>query len=182
MAGCASLEEKYIPNHVGVCSEPEFDSGLQVFLKPLNDWVIKGQPITFEIELRNFSKRPIRVPKNPPLLLFWTYANGQRDNEIEDPYPIGSYTDNNTIVIPPGSKLTLKKRVDTYYFPKCGITEFQVIYNPPTSDTPDISSLWERESTSNAYGIRVVEPGKTPLLSRPHTRFPGGVNRSHGNA
>jgi len=173
LSGCASLDEKYIPQQVGSCNEFQVEGGLQVHLHPQNDWVIKGQPITFIIELRNYSDKAIRVPKNPPLLLFWTYANGQRDNEIEDPYPISTFNEKNTMLIPPGSKMTLQKRVDTYYFPKCGITEFQVVYYPPANNNPNILPLWEQESPSNSYGIRIVKPGRTPLLSRPHSSYPG---------
>lgn len=166
ISGCASTQ--YIPTQVGVVIQ-ETRPPLELFLRPQQDWVIKGNPILFEVEFRNNSNHSIWIPRSPNILLYWVYANGQRDNIVRDFPAVSSFSSGNAIELPPGKKMIIHRKIDTYYFPKCGITEFQAIYMATPNNNPHLTPFWENETVSNAYGIRVVNPGDNPLGERHHS-------------
>ncbi|MBU0676825.1 MAG: hypothetical protein KJ626_01805 [Verrucomicrobia bacterium] len=158
--GCSSVPNPYIPETVGVVTPGKLESGLQVRITPIEDHTPLGTPVLFRVHIRNVGENALWVPKDPTLVFLWTYPNGRRDNFVlEDPAP-RHFREQEAVLLQPGHQVTLSQAIETYYFPRPGITEFSVVINVPRNTNPELDPFWHGELTSNSYGIRMMKPGQ----------------------
>jgi len=163
---CTTLPEEYIPTTVGPVSDPKPVNGLEVRLVPKLDHVIRGEPLFFNVIIRNVGQIPFWIPRKPHVVLIWTYPNGQRDNMMTE-FPDHRFYDTaNAIRLSPGEIMTTRLKVDTYYFPKPGVTEFHAVYYVSPDDTAGCQPFWHGRAPSNAYGVLVESPDRSASRSR----------------
>lgn len=157
LAGCATVKEAYYPRQLGAVSPPGVAGGIQISIAPESTFAIRGEPIRFQVEFENMSDGEVRVPRQPHILLVWTYSNGQRDNFLAEAPEERFYRPQDVVSLGPGGKLQVQVPVKTHYFPRLGITEFRAIVKSPRNTNPAVGEVWQGQALSNRYGILVTE-------------------------
>lgn len=166
-AGCASIDHAYIPQKVGPIPQPATFDGVEVIIQPHQDAIQIGQPIYFEIALRNAGNRTIQIPKDPHVILTWVYPNGVRDNFVHEPPEKVYLRKKQLVTLAPGEIHTVTKAVKTYYFSRTGITEFIAIVSVPNNLNQKLDFVWEGKAISNGYGVLVESQNTSsnPILA-----------------
>ncbi len=152
-SGCAAIPQPYIPELAGPIGYGDILHGLEIRIEAEQERARLGDPITMLVTLENKGEQAIWIPRKPHIILFWVYPNGQRDNYVIEFPAERYYTPKEIFPLHPGQKLVITEILDTYYFPKPGITEFTAIYHAPRNSNPDILSVWAGRIRSNSYGI-----------------------------
>ena len=165
LTGCASFEEAYIPHTLGVAGASPAKDGLRVVLTAPNDVSRLGDPLKLRVTLRNEGPEAVWLPVDPHLIMVWVYPNGRNDNMVVDPPHPRHFTQHNAMLLEPGAEVSEDLSVDTYYFPREGITEFRAVLRVPGSTNPDLKPFWVGRAVSNPFGILMVD-GNAPLAER----------------
>ncbi len=154
-AGCSTASRKYIPQTIGTTDAGDTIDGLTVSILPLNDRVILGNPLTFEVTIRNIGTSPIWIPRNPQVVLVWVYPNGRRDNVVQETPPSRHFNKHSAVLLHPGKSITKDLTIRTHYFPEPGITEFRAILRVTENTNSHLRPFWRGRALSNAYGVLV---------------------------
>ena len=163
--GCASLPNSYIPETAGPVNESEVYDGLQATL--LSDYVAiaKGESINFDIELKNTTEQGIWIPEKPEIMMSWVYPNGRRDNVLIEFNETRFYSKDELVYLKPQEATVVTVPIKTYYFPRTGITEFQVWCNISKNTNPALPRVWHGQLASNAYGVDILKTDSTAVMS-----------------
>lgn len=161
-AGCGTVPAPYIPKQVGQVQGGDLTQGLALMIAPQKDNTTIGEPIVFDIQLRNSSDMPLWVSKDPLINFHFTYANGHRDNYLDDAIEDRFYGNDDVVLLKPGEELERQFKVKTYYFEKSGITEFYAVLHVARNTNPAINPCWHGRLESNSYGV-LVEPANHGL-------------------
>jgi hypothetical protein len=159
-AGCASMPEKYIPTTMGPVSDGETVKGLQLTIVPSSETISIGDELTMKVTIKNLNTTPVWFPRNPEIMILWTYPDGHRDNMVFEFTNERYYTKDQVVLLKPNEAVQTHMKIKTYYFPKAGITEFQAFCNSAGNTNPDINPFWQGRIFSNTYGVK-VEKGKS---------------------
>ncbi|MCX7819061.1 MAG: hypothetical protein N2652_07645 [Kiritimatiellae bacterium] len=140
---------------VGRLEETVTNPPLAVALSSKQVRVRRGEPIPFEVVIQNVSPQTIWLPKEPTVVLVWTYPTGQRDNTMTPMVSQVSLGREALLELPPGETVARQVIVSSRYFPRLGVTKFQAIVQVP-SNTVAIALPTGRYN-SNRFGVFVTE-------------------------
>ncbi len=130
--------------------------GLEVTLRPDKYRAVIGEPVSFDIAIRNAGTQPIAIPADPDLLLTWVYPDGRRDNLIQAER---SKSEQEWLVLKPGQQHVAHSVVTTYYFDRTGIHEFRAIVSAGASTPAKHQQLtWTGRAISNGFGVQFDVP------------------------
>lgn len=115
----------------------------------------RGDPILFDVEIRNASSDPVWLPKDPVIVLVWTYPTGQRDNTMMPMATQVSLGPDKLLQLQPGETITRQVTVSTRYFPRLGVSKFQAIVQVPSNTIAP--ALPAGRFASNRFGVFVTE-------------------------
>jgi hypothetical protein len=165
LSGCGTMPETYIPSTVGPLGESNPASEMRVSISSKNTLAFIGDLIIFQITLKNVSEDPIWVPREPDVLLTWTYPNGRRDNFVREFQDERYYSPDDAVQLLPGQQITKFIPVKTYFFERAGITEFRALVHASRNTNPKLAPFWEGKAISNAFGVLVENAKKKGLIS-----------------
>jgi hypothetical protein len=169
LSGCASMDV-YIPKTVGPTANHNIGEALAVRISTQEDFVARGEPVTFSVTVKNISADSLWLPEDPKLLIVWTYPNGCRDNLLQDPPQQGYYDQRTAIQLAPGEEMTLKTGVKTQYFNIDGVTEFRAVLEVAGNTNPDLQPFWTGRSVSNGYGVMLANKRRIGQLAAQATK------------
>ena len=172
LTGCSTVEEPYIPQTVGSARLSHPEKGIRLTLSADDEVQRLGDPLTLRVTMSNEGSDAIWVPGNPHLIMVWVYPTGRNDNTMQDPPRAMHFTRRNAVLLEPGQALSKDIRLDTYYFPRAGITEFRAVLNVPGSTNPALKPFWAGRAISNPFGVLIVE-GDDPYATRRADRASG---------
>lgn len=155
LAGCSTVSDLYIPQTVGPADGSEPYNGLEVTISPSRDRITIGEPIHFNVYLKNVSSQAFWVPREPDIIFMWIYPNGKRDSFVVECRDNVFYGSDQAVLLKPGQSLRTETVIRTYYFARHGITEFQAICNAGRNTNPALQPSWHGKVLSNTYGVRV---------------------------
>ncbi len=156
LSGCASLPHAYRPRTVGALpGEPGCD-GLALRLISQESTVALGEPVAFQVVLRNTSEHNYWIPKRPLQIFFWTYPSGRHDCFVLDREPARFFQPSECVLLAPGKELRMPSVLDTSYFRHAGITEFCVELDIPRNTNPALAPFWSGRALSNGFGVQFV--------------------------
>lgn len=148
LAGCGTVKEAYKPDHLGSLADNESNSGIEVTLSPDKYRARIGDPVTFQVVIRNVGDTPVWFPADPDLLLTWVYPDGKRDNLIRGDRREAVA---GAVLLSPGQERVEHSVVTTYYFDRGGIHEFRAIV---TADAGAAGKpTWHGRAVSNGFGV-----------------------------
>ena len=165
LAGCGTMPGEYIPTKVGPIGDPDADAALKVVISTKNTLAFIGDPIIFQITIKNIGEEPIWLPREPDVLFTWTYPNGRRDNFIREFQEERFYSADNAVQLLPGQQLTRFVPIKTYFFEKAGITEFRALVHASRNTNPGLEPFWQGKALSNAFGVLVESAKKKGLIT-----------------
>ena len=177
MTGCASIEETYIPRTMGASRMGAPKDGLRLILSAREEVIRMGDPLRLEVTLRNEGPEAVWFPNDPHLIMVWVYPNGRNDNTMLDPPQPKHFTAHSATLLRPGDEVSEEFTLETYYFPRPGITEFLAVLKVPGSTNPALRPFWAGRATSNAFGILVVDEDD-PYAARAVRLLPGSSKSS----
>jgi len=153
LSGCGTVKEAYKPAHLGNLADNDSDSGIQVTLSPDKYRARIGDPVTFQVVIRNVGDQAVWFPADPDLLLTWVYPDGKRDNLIRGDKASGKA---DMVLLAPGQERVEHSVVTTYYFDHGGIHEFRAIV---TADALPAArqAQWTGRIVSNGFGVMFEE-------------------------
>lgn len=166
MTGCAGIKEPYIPQTLGPSRIAPAKEGIRLLLTAQEDVSPLGEPLNLRVTLRNEGSEPVWLPTNPHVFMVWVYPNGRNDNMVLDPPHRHHFTQHSAVLLEPGEEVSEEICVDTYYFPRVGITEFQAVLRVAGSTNPDLKPFWVGRAVSNSFGVLMVDKDQ-PLVERP---------------
>ena len=155
VVGCGTIPEKYIPTTMGPVMGSESVEGIRVTITPSTETVAIGDDLTMKVAIKNTTSNPVWFPRNPEIMILWTYPDGKRDNLVFECTNERFYTKDQVVLLQPQQTLVANMKIKTYYFSKAGITEFQAFCNSASNTNPDIAPFWQGRAFSNTYGIKV---------------------------
>ena len=138
------------------------------------DFVPRGEAITFSVTLKNNSPDALWIPDNPNVLLVWTYPNGRRDNFLQDAPESAFYDQSSAIQLAPGQELTRQMSIKTHYFDFDGVTEFRAVLEVADNTNPELHPFWTGRVVSNGYGVMVAKRSRLAPLALQTNRRPRG--------
>lgn len=152
-AGCGTVHEAYKPDHLGNLADNETNSGIEVTLSPDKYRARIGDPVTFQVVIRNVGDTALWFPADPDLLLTWVYPDGKRDNLIRGDRREAVAGE---VLLSPGQERIEHSVVTTYYFDRGGIHEFRAIV---TADAGPVGKkpTWHGRAVSNGFGVYFEE-------------------------
>ncbi len=154
--GCASVEPANEAKGVVGALEPAAPTTpLAVGLGSPQVKARRGEPILFDVEIRNASSDPVWLPKDPVIVLVWTYPTGQRDNTMMPMTTQVSLGPDKLLQLQPGEKIVRQVTVSTRYFPRLGISKFQAIVQVPSNTINP--ALPAGRFASNRFGVFVTD-------------------------
>ena len=154
LAGCATVPSRYIPKEVGSLNDEDDSNILNISIASKNPELSIGEPIVFQVSIKNISTRPLWVPRNPDLFFTWIYPDGRHDSFVYEPQRDQFYTRSDSVRLLPGQKLTKSVSIRTYYFERKGITEFRAYLRTARNTNPALVPFWNGELASNSYGVK----------------------------
>lgn len=161
----------YLPKTVGPVESARITDALEIQIEPDRDEAYIGDPIRFEVTIRNVSDGAFWVPRDPDLLFTWTYADGGRDNYVDEFANERFYTFDQVVLLKPGESMVKHFDIKTYYFDTAGITEFRALVQTARNTNPAINPFWQGRAMSNAYGVVVKDARRRP--------YPGGSSAAY---
>lgn len=150
LVGCGSVQQAYKPTHLGTLADSASSQGIEITLRPDKSHARIGDPVSFEIVIRNVGTAPISFPEDPDLLLTWVYPDGKRDNLIRSDLKVPSHR---MVVLAPGESRVEHSVVTTYYFDHAGITEFRAIVSAADLSVASTRQGWRGRAISNGFGV-----------------------------
>jgi len=158
LVGCASMPEPYIPTQVGSMQDSLAKNGLEIEITPNCTSSPLGEPIAFDIRIRNASDKAFWIAKQPDLLFSWVYPDGRRDNFLRELADQRHYLRTEARLLDPAEEITLRTEIATYYFHRPGITEFRAVLHCAPNTNPNLQPFWCGKAVSNTYGVKFVRP------------------------
>jgi len=155
--GCSTVPDRYVPALVGSSGTHMGSKEMAVDIAMDRDFQPLGNPITFTVTLRNISSHAYWIPRKPNLLFYWIYPTGQRDNYVMEFPPEHHYTEDEVFLLKPGQSYSVNEHIQTYYFPKPGITEFKVMVYSAANTNREWTPFWQGRIFSNSYGVWLVD-------------------------
>lgn len=152
--GCTSIPSNH-GRTVGDREDAELARRLVVNLHSSQSRVRRGDPITFDVEIRNEWDQPLWLPRDLSLVLMWTYPTGQKDNTMGPMVAQGSFGWSSLQQLESGQVLSQRVSISTRYFPRLGVTKFWAMVQVP-SNTAAIA-LPVGRYVSNRVDIQVTE-------------------------
>lgn len=172
-AGCSTIPDRYIPKEVGSLNDHDDSNILRVSIASDEPELAIGEPIVFQVTIKNISKLPLWVPRDPEFFFTWIYPDGRHDSFVYEPQRDQFYTRSDSVCLRPGQQITKDVSIRTYYFERKGITEFRAFMRAGRNTNPALMPFWNGELASNSYGIRlgvkkkVCDPGSLTEKSVP---------------
>ncbi len=154
LAGCATVPSRYIPKEVGSLNDADDSNILKVSISCKYPEMSIGEPIVFQVSIKNISSRPLWVPRNPDFFFTWIYPDGRHDSFVYEPQRDQFFTRTDSVRLRPGQKLTKSVSIRTYYFERKGITEFRAYLRTARNTNPELVPFWNGELASNSYGVK----------------------------
>jgi hypothetical protein len=167
--GCSTMNGTYLPQQVGPVRDYEPTDGLKVTIDTDQEYVRHGDPVVFEVTVKNASARTCRVPQDPEIVMIWTYSDGTRDNFLTEAPQPRDYAMSDTVRLAPGESLKRRVPVETQAFRQGGVTEFHAMLQAPACAHGGMRDLWTGEALSNDFGVMVTGFGER---SRPDWNRP----------
>ena len=155
LAGCSTIPNRYIPNAVGSLNDADDSNILRISIDPENPELSIGEPIVFRVSVKNISKMPLWVPRDPEFFFTWIYPDGRHDSFVYEPQRDQFYTREDSVCLRPGQQFTKSVSIRTYYFERKGITEFRAYLRTGSNTNPKLTPFWNGELASNSYGIKL---------------------------
>jgi hypothetical protein len=155
LAGCSTVPNRYIPNEVGSLNDADDSNILKISIDSENPETSIGEPIVFRVSIKNISKMPLWVPRDPEFFFTWIYPDGRHDSFVYEPQRDQFYTKEDSVCLRPGQQFTKSVSIRTYYFERKGITEFRAYLRAGRNTNPALMPFWNGELASNSYGIRL---------------------------
>jgi hypothetical protein len=156
-AGCSTVPDPYIPTKVGSFDARPGVNDLVVEIDTDRNLQPLGAPLTFVVTIRNTGSQAYWIPRKPLLLFYWIYPTGQRDNYVIDFPPERYYAKDEVFLLAPGQTYSVLEHIETYYFPKPGITEFKVMFYSANNTNREWTPFWHGKIFSNNYGVRLLD-------------------------
>jgi hypothetical protein len=153
LAGCATVPSRYIPNAVGSLNDADDSNILRISIDPENPEPSIGEPIVFQVSIKNISHLPLWVPRDPAIFFTWIYPDGRHDSFVYEPQREQFYTREDSVCLRPGQQFTKAVSIRTYYFERKGITEFRAYLRAGRNTNPKLMPFWNGELASNSYGV-----------------------------
>lgn len=150
LSGCGTVHEAYKPEHLGNLADNASGSGIEITLNPDKYRARIGDPLTFEIVIRNVGDQPVLFPADADLLLTWVYPDGKRDNLIRGDRKLPA---SEGTLLAPGQEKVEHSVVTTYYFDRGGIHEFRAILTADASASTGPRGAWRGRAISNGFGV-----------------------------
>lgn len=155
LASCSTVPDPYIPTEVGAIDSSQAVRGLELSIEPTEDQIAFKNPVTFRVVIKNKGDTAYWLPRSPYILFYWVYPTGQRDQYVRD-IPTREHLRRSGLVqLPPGHQLVYLEHIETFYFPREGVTEFRAAYISPRNLNSTISPFWSGQLLSNSYGVRL---------------------------
>jgi hypothetical protein len=155
MAGCSTVPNRYIPNAVGSLNDADDSNVLRISIDSENPELSIGDPIVFRVRVKNISKLPVWIPRDPSFFFTWIYPDGRHDSFVYEPQNDQFYTREDSVCLRPGQQFTKSISIRTYYFERKGITEFRAYLRSGRNTNPALMPFWNGELASNSYGIKL---------------------------
>lgn len=165
LTGCSTVEQTYIPQTVGSARQSNAERGLRVTLSASDEVKRLGEPLKLRVTLRNDGTQAMWVPSDPHLIMVWVYPTGRNDNMMLDPPRARHFTRHDAQLLGPGEQLSKDIQLETYYFPRPGITEFRAVLKVAGSTNPTLKPFWAGRAVSNPFGVLMVK-GNDPYAAR----------------
>ena len=147
LAGCGTVQQTYIPRHVGSLEDGQELNGLTMTLTTPQDSIHIGQPLVLCVSFQNRGSTPLRISRQPAVLLTWIYPDGKQDNFLgSSPFD----QKEESLSLQPGECRSVRSIIRTDYFHITGITEFRALMTSP------LDHLTPVELASNGIGIRII--------------------------
>jgi hypothetical protein len=164
LAGCSTIPDRYIPKEVGSLNDADDSNILRVSIESENPDLAIGEPIVFQVSIKNISKLPLWVPRDPEFFFTWIYPDGRHDSFVYEPQRDQFYTREDSVCLRPGQQFTKTVSIRTYYFERKGITEFRAFLRAGRNTNPALMPFWNGELASNSYGVNLgsKKKGYTP--------------------
>lgn len=164
LAGCSTIPNRYIPNAVGSLDDEDDSNILRISITSEDPELSIGEPIVFKVSIKNISKLPLWIPRDPEFFFTWIYPDGRHDSFVYEPQRDQFYTRQEAVYLRPGQQLTKSVSIRTYYFERKGVTEFRAYLRTGRNTNPALVPFWNGELASNSYGIMmgVKKKGYTP--------------------
>ncbi|TAN36138.1 MAG: hypothetical protein EPN23_09255 [Verrucomicrobia bacterium] len=156
LAGCASLPEEYRPQTVGPLDDGQTNNGVIIQLVARNRTTQLGQPVVFQVVVRNISNHAFWIPHKPPQGFFWTFPDGRHDCYFFDREQVRYFSKNDCVLLQPGHEIALTGLVDTAAFSQLGITEFRAEIDVARNTNPELTPCWSGRAFSNSFGVQLV--------------------------
>ena len=172
-SGCASMDT-YVPKTVGPVPQDMPHELLRMQIDADEDFVPRGDIVTFSVTLKNHSPDALWIPDDPNLLLVWTYPNGRRDNFLQDAPGPAFYDESSAIRLAPGEEMIRRVHIQTHSFNFDGVTEFRAILEVAGNINPKLQPFWTGRVVSNGYGVMVARRSRLAELELPSVRRESG--------
>ncbi len=156
LAGCSTVPDPYMPSTPGAFDRGSTQNGLKLVIEPIHSTNAFREPINFRVRIKNVGEQATWVPRSPQFLFYWIYPSGRRDHYVVELPPAMHFTERTAVLLPPGQQMIYAERIDTFYFPRAGITEFRAVFHAPHNLNPDLEPFWSGRLTSNAYGVQLM--------------------------
>jgi hypothetical protein len=153
LAGCSTIPNRYIPSEVGSLNDADDSNILRISIDSENPELSIGEPIVFQVSIKNISKLPLWVPRDPAFFFTWIYPDGRHDSFVYEPQRDQFYTKADSVCLRPGQQITKSVSIRTYYFERKGVTEFRAYLRTGRNTNPSLMPFWNGELASNSYGI-----------------------------
>ena len=153
LVGCSTIPDRYIPSSVGSLNDADDSNILKISITPESSELSIGETLVFRVNVKNVSKMPLWIPREPDLLFTWIYPDGRRDGFVHEPQRDQFFTQQDATYLRPGQQISKSVSIRTYYFERKGITEFRAFLRAARNTNPALIPFWTGELASNSYGV-----------------------------
>lgn len=168
MSACSTVPDPYVPARMGAFQAGQPSDGLVLEIHADDTVAALGEPLTFKVIIRNMSDQAYWIPRKPQLLFYWIYPTGQRDNYVIEFSQEQYYSLEDAVLLQPGEQVAVLERIETFYFPKGGITEFKAKFFSARNTNKQLAPFWHGTIFSNNFGV-MLRARNTSALDRATT-------------
>ena len=165
LTACSTVPDPYIPSRVGAFHAEQSKNDLAVEIQLEQSRALLGDPLSFKVMIKNTGSRAYWIPKRPNLLFYWIYPNGIRDNYVIEFPKEKYYSSSEAVLLKPGEQMVVIERIETFYFPKDGITEFKAMFQSAHNTNAQLTPFWQGTIFSNNFGVMLEKPVRKRLFS-----------------
>jgi hypothetical protein len=165
LTGCYTVPNRYIPNAVGSLNNEDKSNSLRASIELANPESFIGEPIVFQVVVKNIGKMSLWIPSDPEFFFTWIYPDGHRDSFVYEPQRDQFYSREDAVCLRPGQQLMKPVAIRTHYFQQNGVTEFRAYLRAGRNTNPELNPFLDGELASNSYGVMVLgarKRGDTP--------------------